>query len=166
MSDLEFHARVAAHGDVLGVGIGARPEEWEARLGADYVDDRSGALLRRDHGLVELTFQEERGSWSCLGFTVQVHRLRWDPGSAVPAALWDAYGGFGRSVRFGDLTAAVAALGRTVEPDDDGTAADFRRYRVPGSGVRVLVRLAPGTPEAECPVEKLDVSPAWWGVTG
>ncbi|MFB9555316.1 hypothetical protein [Streptomyces roseoviridis] len=176
MSGLDFHAHVAARGDVLGVGVGAEPEEWERRLGSDFVDDRDRALLRRDYGLVELSFQQQRdGSWPCFGVSVPIHRLRWDPESAVPPALRSAYGDFGPSVRLGDLTAAVAALGGTVEPDDDGTdgaegggtTSDFRRYRVRESGVRLFVRAAPDLPPALSPVTQLSVSPAWWGaVTG
>ncbi|MET9951521.1 hypothetical protein ABZ135_08210 [Streptomyces sp. NPDC006339] len=83
----------------------------------------------------------------------------------MPPALRDAYGSFGPSVRLGDLTAAVAALGVTVEPDEDGPATDFRRYRVRESGVRVFTRVAPGTPEAMSLVTKLSVSPAWWDVS-
>lgn len=55
MSDLDLYAHVAARGDVLGVGIGAQPAEWETTLGADCLDTEDGSLLRRDYGLVELS---------------------------------------------------------------------------------------------------------------
>jgi hypothetical protein len=48
MPDLDFYAHVATRGDVLGAGIGSEPAEWEALLGPDHLDDRSGELLRRD----------------------------------------------------------------------------------------------------------------------
>ncbi|MGW0314100.1 hypothetical protein [Streptomyces flavidovirens] len=166
MSDLDCYAHVAARGDVLGVGIGAQPAEWEGRLGADYVDDADGGLLRRDYGLVELSFQEEHGAWPCFGISVQVHRLRWDTESAVPAPLRSVYGDFAPRTPFEDLVAAITRLGCSVEPDDDGTAEDFHRYRVPESGVRILVRVDAATHGPTGDVWKLSVSPAWWRETG
>ncbi|MGW7054456.1 hypothetical protein [Streptomyces sp. NPDC054887] len=164
MSDLECYARVAAHSDVLGVGIGAQPAEWEDRLGTDYVDDADGGLLRRDYGLVELSFQEQHGAWPCFGISVQVHRLRWDTESAVPALLRSVYGDFSSRMPFEDLVAAIATLGCSVEPDD-GTATDFHRYRVPESGVRILVRVDAAGHGPAGQVWNLSVSPAWWRET-
>ncbi|MEV4788180.1 hypothetical protein AB0K53_22485 [Streptomyces tuirus] len=164
MSDLDFYARVATRGDVLGVGIGTQPAAWEAVLGTDFLDAEDGSLLRRDYGLVELSFQEEGGAWSCFGVSVQVHRLRWDTGSSVPAALRGAYGVFAPSTRFDDLAAAVAGLGCSLEPepDEDGMSEDMRRYRVPESGVRVFVRAEGHAEERAGEVWSLSVSPAWW----
>ncbi|MEU0214860.1 hypothetical protein ABZ281_06895, partial [Streptomyces sp. NPDC006265] len=123
MSDLDFYAHVATRGDVLGVGMGAQPAQWETKLGAGFLDTEDGSLLRRDYGLVELSFQEEDRAWPCFGVSVQVHRLRWDTESSVPAALRDAYGPFACSTRFEDLAAAITGLGCTLEPepDEDGT---------------------------------------------
>ncbi|MEU3431444.1 hypothetical protein [Streptomyces gardneri] len=166
MSDLDFYAHVATRGDVLGMGIGTQPAEWADRLGADYVDDVDAGLMRRDYGLVELSFEEAQGSWPCFGISVQVHRLRWDVESAVPAALRSSYGAFASSVRFEDLTVAINDLGYSFEPDDDATATDFRRYRVPESGVRLIVRVDVDAQGAAGDLWSLSVSPAWWGETG
>ncbi|MEV0241641.1 hypothetical protein AB0I06_17145 [Streptomyces sp. NPDC050674] len=168
MSDLDFYAHVATRGDVLGVGIGAQPAEWESTLGADFLDTEDGGLLRRDYGLVELSFQEQGASWPCFGVSVQVHRLRWDTESSVPAALRGAYGAFARSTRFENLAVAIAGLGCSVqpEPDDCGTTGDLYRYRVPESGVRIFVRGdEPGRGRAG-EVWRLSVSPAWWHAAG
>ncbi|MEU9629294.1 hypothetical protein ACFZDB_16965 [Streptomyces luteogriseus] len=164
MSGLDFYAHVATRGDVLGVGIGAQPAEWETRLGADFLDTEDGSLLRRDYGLVELSFQEEDGTRPCFGVSVQVHRLRWDTESSVPAPLRDAYGAFTASTRFEDLAAAIAGLGCSVEPepDEDGTSGDMHRYRVPESGVRIFVRADENAREQTGAVWSLSVSPAWW----
>lgn len=162
MPGMDFYAHVAARGDVLGVGIGAEPAEWEAKLGADYLDDADAGLLRRDYGLVELSFQDEYGAWPCFGISVQVHRLRWDTGSAVPAPLRSTYGDFAPSTRFEDLVAAIAGLGCSVEPDEDDTATDIRRYRVPESGVRIFVRTEADSQGPPGEVWSLNVSPAWW----
>ncbi|GAA2768711.1 hypothetical protein GCM10010103_77540 [Streptomyces paradoxus] len=164
MSDLDFYAHVATRGDVLGVGIGAQPAEWEATLGADCLDTEDGSLLRRDYGLVELSFQEEDGAWPCFGVSVQVHRLRWDTESSVPAALRGAYGTFAPSTRFEHLAAAITGLGCSVEPDpdEDGTSGDMRRYRVLESGVRIFVRADGHAQGHSGEVWSLSVSPAWW----
>ncbi|MFI6369762.1 hypothetical protein [Streptomyces sp. NPDC050546] len=168
MSDLDFYAHVATRGDVLGVGIGAQPAEWETKLGADFLDTEDGDLLRRDYGLVELSFQEEGSAWPCFGVSVQVHRLRSDTESSVPAALRGAYGEFAPSTRFEDLAAAIVGLGSSVEPepDDGGTTGDFHRYRVRESGVRIFVRADEGAQGQAGVVWSLSVSPSWWREAG
>ncbi|MBX9359802.1 hypothetical protein ACF09Y_34885 [Streptomyces massasporeus] len=168
MSDLDFYARVATRGHVLGLGIGTQPAAWEAKLGTDFLDAEDGSLLRRDYGLVELSFQEEAGAWSCFGVSVQVHRLRRDTEASVPAGLRGAYGVFAPSTRFEDLAAAIAGLGCSLqpEPDEDGTPEDMRRYRVPESGVRIFVRAEEHAGRQAGEVWSLSVSPAWWRAAG
>ncbi|SMQ21679.1 hypothetical protein SAMN06272771_7619 [Streptomyces sp. Ag82_O1-12] len=168
ISDLAFYARVATRGDVLGAGVGMQPAVWETKLGADFLDAEDGSLLRRDYGLVELSFQEEDGAWPCFGVSVQVHRLRRDTESSVPAALRQAYGAFAPSTRFADLAAAIAGLGCSLdpEPDEDGTSRDMHRYRVPESGVRIFVRAEEHAPRQAGEVWSLSVSPAWWRAAG
>ncbi|SMF84732.1 hypothetical protein [Streptomyces sp. Amel2xC10] len=113
ISDLDFYAHVATRGDVLGLGIGTQPAQWETGLGTDHLDTEDGGLLRRDYGLVELSFQEENSFWPCFGVSVQVHRLRWDTVAGGPARRvrrlrrLDALGGPGRRDRPAGL------LGRT-----------------------------------------------------
>ena len=139
MSALGFYTHVAIHGDVLGTGIGAGPDSWEAAVGTGYLDAPQGGLLRRDYGLVEVNFSpDQQGQMSCFGFGIAVHRLihSLSP-SPVPALLSQEYGAFATRVPFEELRAAVVALGRTVELDD--TARDMDRYRVPGSGARIHV---------------------------
>ncbi|MEV5103885.1 hypothetical protein ACFQ7G_31325 [Streptomyces massasporeus] len=168
MPDLDFYARVATLGDVLGAGIGTQPAAWETTLGGDFLAVEDGSLLRRDYGLVELSFQEEDGAWPCFGVSVQVHRLRWDTESSIPAALRGAYGDFAPSTRFEDLAAAIAGLGCSLEPepDEDGTSRDMHRYRVPESGVRIFVRADEPAQGQSGEVWSLSVSPAWWRAAG
>ncbi|WP_237305096.1 hypothetical protein [Streptomyces qaidamensis] len=170
MTDLDFYAHVATRKEVLGVGIGAQPGEWETTLGDDCLDTEDGSLLRRDYGLVELSFQDEDGAWPCFGMSVQVHRLRWDSESSVPAPLRDAYGDFAPATRFEALAAAIAELGCSVapepEPDEDGTAGCIRRYRVTESGVRIFVRADEDDQGQSGTVWSLSVSPAWWSEAG
>ncbi|MFD4588408.1 hypothetical protein [Streptomyces sp. NPDC058434] len=173
MPDLDFYAHVAARGDVLGAGTGSEPAEWEAALGTDYLDDRSEDLLRRDYGLVELSFQKSDDTWPCFGVSIQVHRLL--PGAAaVPRPLRDAYGEFARRVRFDELRDVITGLGHTVEPDDAPPVTDMHRYRVSGSGARIVVVADPdpygyGDPDPHDPDERqvgdvwsIGLSPAWW----
>ncbi|MFI5706135.1 hypothetical protein ACIA78_39620 [Streptomyces xanthochromogenes] len=174
MSDLDFYAHVATRGEVLGVGIGSRPADWEAALRSSYTDNRSPGLMQRDFGLVELSFQEADGAkpdWSCFGIGVEVHRLL--HGATVPPPLRDAYGQFSRRARFDDLSALILRAGYSIEPDNDDTTEDIHRYRVPESGARIFV-VADADPygygvDPDDPDERqvgdvfgISVSPAWW----
>ncbi|RII20730.1 hypothetical protein DSC45_02700 [Streptomyces sp. YIM 130001] len=137
MSDLDFYAHVATRCDVLGVGVGAGPDAWEAAVGRDYFDDRGAGLLRRDYGLLEVSFSDEEGT-PCFGISVQVHRLL--HGLPVPSSLEGesgTYGAFAPRVRFVELRDTILALGRSVEPED--LAGDIHRYRVVESGARIFV---------------------------
>ncbi|MEU5533758.1 hypothetical protein [Streptomyces sp. NPDC020362] len=171
MSDLDFYAHVATRCDVLGIGIGSGPGAWEAAVGPGYLDVPSKGLLRRDYGLVELSFADADGPMSCFGISVQVHRMVHGP--CVPLSLEREYGEFASRVRFEGVRSAILSLGCTVEPED--LSGDVHRYRVPGSGARLFVIDAPdpygdGDHGADDPevhqagdVWALSVSPAWWG---
>ncbi|MEV5238367.1 hypothetical protein AB0K89_04450 [Streptomyces cinnamoneus] len=173
MSDLDFYAHVATRCDVLGSGIGSAPGAWEATVGPDFFDDPSQGLLRRDYGLVELSFSDAEGSMSmsCFGISVQVHRLI--HGSSVPESLVREYGKFAPRARFEELRALILTLQCTVEPDD--LSGDVHCYRVPESGARIFVIEDPdpygdGDHDVHDPtihqagdIWALNVSPAWWG---
>ncbi|MEU3459169.1 hypothetical protein ABZ721_04325 [Streptomyces sp. NPDC006733] len=139
MSALDFYAQVAIRCDVLGAGVGAHPDSWEAALGARFLDVPGRGTLRRDHGLVEINFSaDQQGQLSCFGFGVKIQRLLYDQSpSTVPSPLTRKYGPFTHRVPFEELRAAAVALGHTVELDDK--ARDMHRYRVSGSGARIHV---------------------------
>lgn len=176
MSDLDFYAHVATRGDVLGAGISTPPAAWEAALGSDYLDDTSQGLMRRDYGLIELSFEPGEGEdvWSCFGISVQVHRLRTGDASTVPAPLLNAYGRFASRVKLDELSAAITGLGYAIEPDDDdSTTADVQRYRVAETGARIFVVADPDPygygevdPDGSGPrtgdVRSVVLSPSWW----
>ncbi|MFE6460382.1 hypothetical protein [Streptomyces cinereoruber] len=173
MSDLDFYAHVATRGDVLGAGISAPPAAWEVALGSDCLDDASHGLMRRDYGLVELSFEEHDGVWSCFGISVQVHRLRTGDASMVPPPLLNAYGHFASRVDADELSAAITRLGYSIEPDDDTTTTDVRRYRVRETGARIFVVADPdpygyGEDDPDMPgpragdVRAVVLSPSWW----
>ncbi len=171
---MDFYAYVATRCEVLGSGIGSGTGQWEGSLGPGYIDVPGGGLLRRDHGLVEITFSSDSaGQGSCLAFGVKVHRLLHDDATrTVPAPLSRRYGAFAPRARFEELRASVAALGHTVEPDD--ASGDIHRYRVPASGARIFVIADPdpyghGDHDPDDPQEpqagdiwSIDVAPGWW----
>ncbi|MBT2489497.1 hypothetical protein J7E96_13420 [Streptomyces sp. ISL-96] len=175
MSDLDFYAHVATRCDVLGTGIGSDRDGWEAAVGPDYLDDPGGGLLRRDYGLVEVTFAPRpQGPMSCVAFGVKTHRLlHGQSANVVPPPLSQEYGTFAPRVRHEELRAAIRSLGRTVELEDE--SSDVHRYRVPESGARIFVVADPdpyghGDHRPDEPEERqvgdvwmLDVSPDWWG---
>ncbi|MGW1404248.1 hypothetical protein ACWCRF_37795 [Streptomyces sp. NPDC002405] len=146
MSDLDFYAHVATHRDVLAIGIGSGPGAWEATVGPDYLDDPGKKLLRRDYGLVELSFSDADGPMSRFGISVQVHRLV--HGHCVPPSLVREYGESTPRARFEELRSMILSLGCKIEPDD--LSGDVHRYRVPESGTRIFVIDDPGPP------------PEWW----
>lgn len=174
MSDLDFYAHVATRGDVLGTGIGSGPDAWEVAVGPGCFDDPGRGLLRRDYGLVEVSFSDTEGAMSCFGISVQVHRLIHGH-SAVPSPLAETYGEFAPRARFQDLRSGILALGHTVEAED--LSGDVHRYRVPESGARIFVIEDPdpyggGDYDVDDPgihqagdVWALNVSPAWWGAS-
>jgi hypothetical protein len=168
VSVLDFYVHVVTRGDLLGVGIGSDPAEWEAKVGTDYLDVSSPGFIRRDYGLVEVSFQEDGNAWSCFGFNVQVHRLRLDGPSAVPGPLRSAYGAFPARTKFADLCAALTAQGFSVEPDNDSSTTDIHRYRVAQSGARIFVVAEAGASDTSRSgdVWRLSVSPDWWKHVG
>ncbi|MEU8893951.1 hypothetical protein [Streptomyces sp. NPDC048442] len=148
MSALDFYAHVATRGDVLGVGLGATPDDWKAALGAEFLDVPGGGLLRRDYGLVEINFSPDqpgrRGQMSCFGFGLKIQRLLFlESSSAVPSLLAREYGDFAPRVRFEELQACILALGHTNEIDESNTSRDMVCYRVSDSTARIHVIVDP-----------------------
>lgn len=139
MSALDFYAHVATRCDVLGAGIGAGPDSWEAAVGAGFLDVPGRGLLRRDYGLVEVNFApDQQGQMSCFGFGVKIQRLLYGQSSStVPSPLAREHGVFAPRVPFVELRTAVLALGHIVERDDE--SRDMHRYRVSQSGARIHV---------------------------
>ncbi|MGI8648278.1 MAG: hypothetical protein DLM55_04420 [Acidimicrobiales bacterium] len=110
MSGLDFLVDFAATGDIEGVGLGSSPYEWDQIIGADYVDDVQKNQMRRDYGLIELTFWHTDGAWLCTGISVQAHRLWWETADLVPAMLQKKYGEFPRSGQFNALFCRCACI--------------------------------------------------------
>ncbi|MFD7459359.1 MULTISPECIES: hypothetical protein [unclassified Streptomyces] len=142
MSDLDFYAHVAAHRDVLGAGLGSSPAAWEAAVGADFLDVPGRGFLRRDYGLVEVTFMPTGDrAMACTGFGVQIHRLIHDRSATiVPTRLSHRYGAFRPRVGYEELRAVLLSMGRTVRRvEAQDRTGHVHRYSVAESGARVYV---------------------------
>jgi hypothetical protein len=146
LSAIRFLAEAAATGLVMGARLGSLPEQVEAGLGGGYLDDlnRRGTLLRRDYGLVELTFTRSSG-WACQAVSLQVHRLATGGQAVVPPAIVAAYGPFPPTVSMTDLAAVLTDIGAGIEAGPDDGDRSFARYTVPGPGSEIhVVRDVPG----------------------
>lgn len=111
MSACQFLVEVLKSGAVQGLGLDAQPDAWEAMLGSGYVDDVRKGRMRRDYGLVELSFFKEGDIWQCFEVSLQVHRLAMGIPDVVPDSLIEEYGKLESRVRFSDLQANATAEG-------------------------------------------------------
>ncbi|MDT7725945.1 MAG: hypothetical protein QOI21_2521 [Actinomycetota bacterium] len=139
MSDMDFYAQVIVTGRVMGASLASSPEQWAQELGANYVDARRKALMRRDFGLVEVSFQRVRGVWECFGMAIQVHRLVGGRDGVVPAPVGARFGDFGPLVLFATLDDVVARAGHHLENDNDETTSHHDRFVLPETGAHVHV---------------------------
>ncbi|SDX09539.1 hypothetical protein SAMN05421504_102293 [Amycolatopsis xylanica] len=139
MTDLDFYARAVVDGTVMGLGQDSLPEDWEDRLGVNYVDDVRKGLMRRDFGLVEVSFQRVRGIWRCFGVGIQVHRLDRGVEAVVPAPVRAEFGEFGSPVGFAGVDAAVARMGGRLESANDGGSTYHDQFLSASTNARVHV---------------------------
>lgn len=94
MTGFDFYVDVIAHGNVLGVGLDSSVSDW-GFMGDDYIDDIRKNLMRRDYGLIELSFEKKDEEWFCFAISIQVHRLAvYGPEKLVPLPLVNRYGRF------------------------------------------------------------------------
>jgi hypothetical protein len=138
MSDLEFYASLAREGTVLGLGLGALPEEWAATLGSGFIDDTQKKIFRRDYGLIELTFERVDDLWRCRSISVQVHRLAHLGDSLVPLTLKQRYSAFARRLPSDRLVARLEDEGCQLEPMYDKSDSGYRRWQLATTGATVV----------------------------
>ncbi|MEE1941121.1 hypothetical protein V1L54_17215 [Streptomyces sp. TRM 70361] len=139
MTDIDLYVDLIKNGEVLGVGLGSSPEEWESRLGDDYLDDQRKGQWRRDYGLIEVSFQKREKKWECFGFSAQVHRLRPEKSGIVPGALERAYGRFELSPLFAELADRLDREGLHIEELGSPSMGGFVRHRARSSSFRAEV---------------------------
>ncbi|MFD9215053.1 hypothetical protein ACFVY9_18480 [Streptomyces sp. NPDC059544] len=79
-----FLVRLVTTGRLCGAGPGSALAEVGAAVRGPFVDDvdAAGQCLRRDHGVVEFSFNAEGAQWVMSGMTLQLHRLAGNPGLA------------------------------------------------------------------------------------
>ncbi|MBB5867527.1 hypothetical protein F4553_000906 [Allocatelliglobosispora scoriae] len=131
VSDYSFFADVAATGLILGIGRGSTMQEVEDSLGGDYLDDHGDGFIRRDYGLLEITFLDRNG-WSCGFIIVEVHRLAGDR-SLVPPAIEARYGPLPARLTAGPYFTALTKRGFGPERVADDSASDYLRYVIPAT---------------------------------
>lgn len=121
---------------VLDFRLGDSAELSERTLGSEYVDDvhRRRRFLRRDFGLLELTFTG--ASWVCTTLSLQFHRLSGEQAVNVPSALVSE---FGRPPRYVDLDEFRSRLtGRGVSLAEVGHEDEHGRYTVDEMNCEVI----------------------------
>ncbi|MFG2791452.1 hypothetical protein [Streptomyces sp. NPDC048419] len=139
MSDIDFYVIAATQNAVLGVPLGAPPEAWEGALGGDFVDDVEKSLMRRDYGLVEISFTKRHGAWESVSVSLQIHRLARGLEDMVPPQLTQRYGEFSERVRFDRFHTALLARGGALEEVPDASPGGFGHFREATAGSSVYV---------------------------
>lgn len=130
---LDFLATALLDRRVLDLECGSTPEQVEASLGANFIDDmeKRRRYFRRDYGLIELTFVRN-AEWVCSNANIQAHRLM-RPGS-VPAPLEECYGPFPRRVKLSDLVARIAERGHQLVLASRDSDRPYERYATEPAG--------------------------------
>ncbi len=134
---LTFFRDIATTGAVEGLGLDAEPDQWSRSLGTAYVEDIRRGRMRRDYGLVELSFFRTAQAWKCLEISVQVHRLAYPHEDVVPITLSRVP--FPDRVLFADLNRVIQDSGAEVEEIVDVAKSWYRRYYIPESSALVHV---------------------------
>lgn len=88
--------------------------EVEAVLGEDFYEEEFPGGLRRDYGLLELSFVRV-DEWRCNAVTLELHRLTYDlePG---PGPLLEEYGPYPKSVSYEKLLTVLRKAGVLLTP--------------------------------------------------
>ncbi|MFH8290836.1 hypothetical protein [Streptomyces sp. NPDC018059] len=129
MTDIDFYVEATLKKTLLGVPLGSAPEEWESRLGGDFLDDVRKSRMRRDYGLIEIAFVRSAGSWRSVSASLQIHRMARGLDGVVPRPLTDVHGDFSRHVPLDVFRAALQARGGILEELTEPVAGGFRQFR-------------------------------------
>lgn len=129
-------------GQLLGAGLDSSPETWDQALGgADWpLIDVRGRRMRRDYGLIEVSFEKWDKDWSCINASVHAHRLRGERALLVPPEVDATYGPIEPVVTFAEVLEETLAKGVVVELIADRDTELHSRYWFPRSEVIVSVQ--------------------------
>jgi hypothetical protein len=135
-------AQILASGEAFGLAPGSNISDVTATLGSDYVEQRYGRgdqrLLRRDYGLLEVTFVNEP-DWRCAWLTVELQRLASHEELIVEAH--EKHGvSFSRYTSWSEVRSALDALPQVIQLKEVERQAGFQSFSVnDGSAVIRIV---------------------------
>jgi hypothetical protein len=129
-------------GRLLGADLDSSPDAWDRALGGpDWpLIDVQGRRMRRDYGLVEVSFEKWDADWTCTDASVHTHRLRGDQSLLVPPKIDATYGPIEPVVAFAEVLEGTLAKGALAELIADRDTELHSRYWFPGSEVIVSVQ--------------------------
>ncbi|MET8685875.1 hypothetical protein ABZV77_16800 [Streptomyces sp. NPDC004732] len=139
MSDIDFYVETVLRQTVLGVPLGSSPEEWENKLGGDFLDDARKGRMRRDYGLVEIAFVRRAGAWESVSVSLQIHRMARGLDGIVPRPLTDIHGDFSPQVPLDVFLRALRAQGGDLEEGTEPSSGGFRQFRETSTGTTLYV---------------------------
>ena len=123
-----------ASGRILGQDLASGPDDWDFALGGSSwpLVDVQKRQMRRDYGLVEVSFELTDSEWVCTVIHLQAHRLNIgsDLSALVPPGVVDEYSPIEPVVEFSDVAQELAAAGVDVERILDRSTRDYRRFWV------------------------------------
>lgn len=125
LTELDFYVDFAAHGDLLGLGFGSKPEAWAEKLGTGYWEGlHPGGQLGWQFGALDVSFDDGPAGWSTQFIYLQVHKLAWGKDFDLPRSVRDKYGDFTVAVEFDQLADRLAQQGvpvyRITHPLNEG----------------------------------------------
>jgi hypothetical protein len=138
LNALDFFVNFARTGNICGLGLDTTPQQWADALGDRCISavNKKQKQMRRDYGLVELTFSGSEESWRFFSVSVQAHRLWWSPDS-VPDRLRSEYGPFPKIINFEDVRSELRKFGLEPCLIDDMQISDHARYYI--SVTKILI---------------------------
>lgn len=149
MSDIDFYVEATLRQTILGLPLGASPEEWESRLGSEFLDDARKGRMRRDYGLIEIAFVKRAGTWESVSASLQLHRMARGLDGIVPRPLTDVHGEFSVRVPLDVFHRALRAQGGELEESTEPSSGGFRQFRETSRGTAVYVTDGTGQGAAE-----------------
>ncbi|MDT0347604.1 hypothetical protein [Streptomyces litchfieldiae] len=147
MTDLHFYASAVIEGTIYGLGVDSTPDQWTAELSDQCLDDARKRRMRRDYGLIEVSFHRPKGEreWRCYAISVQIHRLAWGIDNNIPERLNQEHGPFNEHMPFDAIYAEIQARGAQLEKNEGEPSPGFESYRLPSARSAVYVMRTQGS---------------------